>query len=95
MSQSTTQVVSALGSDSIERKVLEIIVERTGVPIETIARESSIPELTDSLGVVEIIMDLEDEFEGSIPDEEAEKILTVGQLIDYVKANLASVKTGP
>jgi acyl carrier protein len=89
-----TPVVTPLGDDPVGRKVLDILVERTGAPAETIARESSIPELTDSLGVVEIIMDLEDEFEGSIPDDEAEKIMTVGQLIDYVKTHLAAVKTG-
>lgn len=94
MSEVITQVVTSLGDDPVERRVLEILVERTGTPAERIARESSIPDLTDSLGVVEIIMDLEDEFEGSIPDEEAEKLVTVGLLIDYVKTHLAAVKTG-
>lgn len=93
MSEPKSQVVSPPGNDPVERKVLDILAERTGAPIERIDRRSSIPELTDSLGVVEIIMDLEDEFEGSIPDDEAEKIATVGQLIDYVKTHLAAVTT--
>jgi acyl carrier protein len=96
MIEPTTQEVTPLGEDAIERRVLDIVVERTQVPIDRIARDSRIvPELTDSLGAVEIVMDLEDEFEGSIPDEAADEIQTVGQLIDHVKNHLASVKTGP
>ena len=96
MTETTTQADPALGDDPIERRVLDVIVERTQVPLNHIARDSRIvPELTDSLGAVEIVMDLEDEFEGSIPDEAADEIQTVGQLIDHVKAHLASVKTGP
>jgi acyl carrier protein len=96
MTVTTTQDVAPLGEDPVERRVLEIIVERTQHPLERIARDSRIvPELTDSLGAVEIVMDLEDEFEGSIPEETADEIQTVGQLVDHVKTHLASVKTGP
>ena len=96
MTELTTQAVTPLGKDPVERRVLDIVVERTQVPLERIDRDSRIvPELTDSLGAVEIVMDLEDEFEGSIPDETADEIQTVGQLIDHVKTHLASVKTGP
>ena len=96
MPQNTTQDVTPLREDSVERRVLEIISERTQTPIDRIVRESRlVPELSDSLGATEIVMDLEDEFEGAIPDEAAEQIQTVGQLIDHVKTHLASVKTGP
>jgi acyl carrier protein len=96
MTEPTTQDFAPLGEDPVERRVLEIIVKRTQHPLERIARDSRIvPELTDSLGAVEIVMDLEDEFEGSIPEETADEIQTVGQLVDHVKTHLASVKTGP
>jgi acyl carrier protein len=96
MTETTTPAVAPLGDDPIERRVLDIIAERAQVPPEQIARESRlIPELTDSLGLTEIVMDLEEEFDGSIPDQAADELRTVGQLIDHVKTHLASVKTGP
>jgi acyl carrier protein len=96
MTQDTTQAVAPLGEDPVARRVLDIIAERAQVPFERIARDTRlIPDLTDSLGATEIVMDLEDEFEGSIPDETAEAMQTVGQLIDHVKMQRASVKTGP
>jgi acyl carrier protein len=95
MTEPTTQVVSPFGDDPVERRVLEIILERS-TPLEKLDRETRLmPDVTDSLGVTEIVMDLEEEFEGSIPDEAAEQIQTVGQLIDHVKTHLASIKTGP
>ena len=95
MTETTTQAVSPFGDDPVERRVLEIIVERSGTPLEKLARDTRlIPDVTDSLGVTEIVMDLEEEFEGAIPDDTAEQIQTVGQLIDHVKTHLASVKTG-
>ena len=97
MTQDTTQAVSPPpGEDPVGRRVLDIIAERTGTPIDRITRDTRlVPELTDSLGATEVVMDLEDEFEGSIPDEAADGIQTVGQLIDHVKTHMASVKTGP
>ena len=92
MMSNTTQAVSPPGEDAVERRVLEVIADRTQTPIEQITRDSRlVPELTDSLGATEVVMDLEEEFEGSIPDEAAEQIATVGQLIDHVKTHLASV----
>ena len=95
MTQDTTQVVTTFTDDPVERRVLEIIVERTGTPVEKMNRDTLIiPDVTDSLGMVEVVMDLEEEFEGSIPDDAADKIHTVGQLLDDVKNHLAPVKTG-
>ena len=94
MSETTTQAVFPFGADPVERRVLEIIVERSGTPLEKLDRDTRlIPDVTDSLGVTEIVMDLEEEFDGSIPDDTAEQIQTVGQLVDHVKTHLASVKT--
>jgi len=75
--------------DEIETKVIEIVAEQMGVDKSEITRETSfVNDLNaDSLDTVELVMEFEDEFELSIPDEEAEKIQTVGQAIDYIKAH--------
>jgi len=71
---------------AIEDKVVDIISEQMGVDKSEIARETSfINDLNaDSLDTVELVMEFEDEFDMSIPDEEAEKIQTVGAAVDYV-----------
>ena len=71
----------------IESKVTEIVSEQMGVDKAQITRETHfINDLNaDSLDTVELVREFEDEFEQSIPDEEAEKIQTVGQAIDYIK----------
>jgi acyl carrier protein len=73
--------------EDIEQKVIEIVSEQMGVDKSEITRETHfINDLNaDSLDTVELVMEFEDEFELSIPDEEAEKIQTVGQAIDYIK----------
>ena len=75
--------------DETDTKVIEIVSEQMGVDKSEITRETHfINDLNaDSLDTVELVMEFEDEFELSIPDEEAEKIQTVGQAIDYIKAN--------
>jgi acyl carrier protein len=71
---------------AIESKVTEIVSEQMGVDKSEITRETSfINDLNaDSLDTVELVMEFEDEFDMSIPDEEAEKIQTVGSAIDYI-----------
>jgi acyl carrier protein len=80
--------VSAEGVDvvAIEKKVIEIISEQMGADKNEITRETSfINDLNaDSLDTVELVMEFEDEFDMSIPDEEAEKIQTVGAAVDYI-----------
>lgn len=75
----------------VETSVREIIAEQLGINEEDILLESSFVEDlgADSLDIVELVMALEEEFEIDIPDEDAEKIETVKELIDYV-----SSKTG-
>jgi len=74
----------------IEDKVFSIVSEQMGVDKAEISRETSfVNDLNaDSLDTVELVMEFEDEFEMSIPDEEAEKINTVGQAIDYIKDHI-------
>ena len=78
---------------SIENKVTEIISEQMGVERSEITHATSfINDLNaDSLDTVELVMEFEDEFDMSIPDEEAEKIQTVGAAIDYI-VNVARSK---
>lgn len=73
-------------ANEIETKVVEIVSEQMGVDKTEITRDTSfINDLNaDSLDTVELVMEFEDEFDMSIPDEEAEKIQTVGAAIDYI-----------
>lgn len=70
----------------IEAKVIDIVAEQMGVDKAEITRETSFANdlNADSLDTVELVMEFEDEFETSIPDEEAEKIQTVGHAIEYI-----------
>ena len=74
---------------SVEERVKNIIVAQLGVNAEDVKNESKfIDDLgADSLDTVELVMALEEEFETEIPDEEAEKITSVQEAIDYVNAN--------
>ena len=71
---------------NIQEKVIEIVSEQMGVDKAEVSPETSfINDLNaDSLDTVELVMEFEDEFDMSIPDEEAEKIQTVGAAIDYI-----------
>lgn len=77
---------------SIDERVKKIVVEQLGVKEEDVKSGASfVDDLgADSLDTVELVMALEEEFECEIPDEEAEKITTVKQAVDYVNQNLDS-----
>ena len=73
----------------VEERVKKIVAEQLGVKDEVQNEASFVDDLgADSLDTVELVMALEEEFECEIPDEEAEKITTVQQAIDYVKNHL-------
>ena len=74
----------------IEAKVIDIVAEQMGVDRGEITRETSFTNdlNADSLDTVELVMEFEDEFEISIPDEDAEKIQTVGDAVNYIKEKM-------
>jgi len=72
----------------VEAKVVEIVAEQMGVDKGEVSRETSFANdlNADSLDTVELVMEFEDEFDTSIPDDQAEQIQTVGQAIEYIVA---------
>ena len=72
---------------AIEDKVMDIVSEQLSVPREDVARDKSFVEdlKADSLDVVELVMRFEDTFGVTIPDEDYEKIRTVGDAIEYIE----------
>ena len=83
---------TAQAMSSIEDRVKKIVVDRLGVKEDEVKPNSSfVDDLgADSLDTVELVMALEEEFECEIPDEQAEKITTVQQAVDYILANKAA-----
>ena len=80
-----------MSSEEVLEKVKGIIVEQLGVAENAVTMEASfIDDLgADSLDIVELIMALEEEFDTEIPDSDAEKIVTVGDVVDYIKDHVA------
>ena len=78
--------------EPVADRVKKIIVDQLGVEEDLVTPEASfVDDLgADSLDTVELVMALEEEFETEIPDEEAEKITTVQQAVDYIKAHAKS-----
>jgi acyl carrier protein len=74
---------------SVLERVADIVAEQLGVDKDKITPETSfVNDLgADSLDTVELVMELEEEFDINIPDDAAEKIQTVGQAVDYIEAN--------
>ena len=79
-----------MSSEEIFDKVKEIIIEQLGVTESSITMEASfIDDLgADSLDIVELIMALEEEFDLEIPDADAEKVVTVNDVVEYIKDNV-------
>jgi acyl carrier protein len=79
------EVVIAMAT--VDERVKKIIAEQLGVEADEVTPEASFVEDlgADSLDTVELVMALEEEFSIEIPDEDAEKILTVGKALDYIK----------
>ena len=79
-----------MSSEEVFEKVKEIIVEQLGVSESSVKMEASfIDDLgADSLDIVELVMGLEEEFDMEIPDTDAEKVATVGDVVEYIKENV-------
>lgn len=78
--------------DEIKEKVIQIVCEQMGISRDKVSDETSfVNDLgADSLDTVELVMEFEEEFEMTIPDEDAEKIQTVGDAISYIEEKSAS-----
>ena len=79
-----------MSTEEVFEKVKAIIVEQLGVADTSVEMYSSfIDDLgADSLDIVELVMALEEEFDLEIPDTDAEKVVTVGDVVDYIKENV-------
>ena len=79
-----------MSSEEVLEKVKGIIVEQLGVAENAVTMEASfIDDLgADSLDIVELVMALEEEFDIEIPDSDAEKVVTVGDVVAYIKENV-------
>ena len=80
-----------MSSEEVFERVKGVIVEQLGVAENNVTMEASfIDDLgADSLDIVELIMALEEEFDMEIPDSDAEKVVTVGDVVDYIKDHVA------
>ena len=80
----------ATNSNDIKNRVIKIVSDHLGVEEAEVKDEASFTDDlgADSLDTVELVMALEDEFGTEIPDEDAEKILTVKQAIDYIESHM-------
>ncbi len=74
----------------LEQRVIKLIADHLGVPASDVSREASLlDDLTDSLTVVELMMTMEEEFDMEIADEDASKMSTVGDVVDYLAGRAA------
>ncbi len=82
--------LGVMSSEEVLERVKGIIVEQLGVADTAVTMEASfIDDLgADSLDIVELVMALEEEFDIEIPDSDAEKVVTVGDVVDYIKENV-------
>jgi acyl carrier protein len=87
----TTPEEARTVATATEQRVIDIVCEHLGANKDQVGRQTSFVEDmgADSLDVVELVMELEEEFEIQIPDDQAEKIKTVGEAIDYIEREKA------
>ena len=78
-----------MSNEEIFEKLKAIVVEQLGVEADAVKEEATFVDdlAADSLDIVELIMQIEEEFEMEIPDTAAEKIVTVGDVVNYIKEN--------
>ena len=80
-----------MAAEATEEKVIQIVSDQLGVPAEEVTRDSKFVDdlKADSLDLVELGMEFEDTFDITIPDEDYEKIQTVGDAVDYIEQRQA------
>jgi acyl carrier protein len=85
------QASGSTSTATVEERVIDIVCENLGVNKEQVTRQTAFIEDigADSLDIVELVMELEEEFEITIPDDQAEQIKTVGEAIDYIEREQA------
>ena len=78
---------------SVEERVIEIVSSQMGVEKDTVTKDTTfVNDLgADSLDTVELVMEIEEEFDITIPDDEAEKIQSVGQAVGYIEEQLSLI----
>ena len=78
-----------MNEQEIFEKVKDIVVEQLGVEAEKVTKEATFVDdlAADSLDIVELVMGIEEEFDIEIADSEAEKIVTIGDVVEYIKNN--------
>ncbi len=76
-----------MNRDEIFEKVKTIVIEQLGISEEEVKEEATFVDdlAADSLDIVELVMQIEEEFNMEIPDDAAEKIVTIGDVVDYIK----------
>jgi acyl carrier protein len=84
LQQTTTRKAPPSTPAEVEKRILKLLEERDDLNDVQLTRETQFHELGDSLTQVEIVMEIEDEFELSIPDDVAEGLKNVGQMVDYL-----------
>ena len=79
-----------MSTEEVFERVKKVIIEQLGVTESAVTSEASfLDDLNaDSLDIVELVMALEEEFDIEIPDEDAEKVTTVGDVVEYIKDNV-------
>ncbi len=79
-----------MSTEEVFERVKKVIIEQLGVTESAVTSEASfLDDLSaDSLDIVELVMALEEEFDIEIPDEDAEKVTTVGDVVEYIKDNV-------
>lgn len=73
---------------NVQDRVFDLVAEECDVPRESLDRETTLLEIADSLTRVETVMELEDAFEIALPDDEIDRVRTLGELVDIVDAKL-------
>lgn len=88
MTDSNEPTQTAFSDDRVIQTVIRLVAEEAHMDPKDVRRETMMFEVLDSLGVTEVVMGLEDEFELAVPDADVDRLRMVGDVIDYIQAEL-------